>query len=97
MKTKSTHAQVASLIKKELKDKFPGHVFRVCSRVFAGGDSVEVTYNPPLKRADLLPILDKYQYGNFNPMNDSYESKQDRPAWPQVKYVLAQKEWKNDQ
>lgn len=89
---KSTHAQAASAIRAELKIVFPDIKFSVRSESFAGGNSVEVSYQdgPPVKEVE--KFVDKYQYGHFNGMEDLYEHTNDRNDIPQVKYTRVQRE-----
>jgi hypothetical protein len=86
MTSTSEQARAAAAIRKELKAKFPETKFRVQSSAFAGGTSVSVEYHgidPKL----LEPILRKYEYGSFNPMDDSYSHDNRNPDLPQAKYV----------
>lgn len=84
---KSTHAQAAAQIRKELKKH--GIKATVRSESFSMGNAVRVSLT------DVLPAtLDKvrefagqYQYGHFNGMEDIYEYSNDRNDLPQVKYV----------
>lgn len=74
---KTEAAQVASIIKNELKAKFPGTKFSVKSETYSGGDSVNVYYamtdETSPKRATIEAIVNKYQAGHFNGMEDIYE------------------------
>lgn len=89
---KTEAAQVATLIKAELKAKFPKYAFSVKSSTFAGGDSVDVNYiatigGPRLKEVET--IADKYQAGHFDGMTDSYEYT-NKTQGPTVKWVHVQ-------
>lgn len=66
----STHAHVASLIKKELQARYPLVEWRVKSAIFAGGDSVDVNYTDGPTSHDVQSICDKYVNSNFDAMTD---------------------------
>jgi hypothetical protein len=89
----STAAHGAKNLRIELKRAFPGVKFSVRSSVYSGGDSIDVSWadGPPLEA--VKAISDKYQEGDFDGMNDIYESR--RAAWPEVfggaKYVMEQR------
>lgn len=87
----STQAETAKMIRKELKQAFPLTRFSVKSDSFAGGNSVDVSWdNGPVTDA-VRSIVDKYQYGHFNAMEDIYEHTNSRKDLPQVKYVQVQR------
>lgn len=71
---KYNHVLAAKNIRVELKEAFPGHKFSVKSKSFSMGDSVDVRWvdGPTTKEVD--GIIDKYQHGHFNGMEDIYES-----------------------
>jgi hypothetical protein len=86
-----THAEAAKMMRQELKKAFPLVKFSVRSSTFAGGDSVDVQWdNGPVTEA-VRSIVDKYQYGHFNGMEDIYEHTNSRNDIPQVKYVQVQR------
>lgn len=66
----STHAHVASLIKKELQTRYPLTLWRVKSAIFAGGDSVDVNYTDGPTSHDVQAILNKYENSSFDAMTD---------------------------
>lgn len=87
-KQKSTAAQAAALIRKELKEQFKGLQFSVKSDPFANGDSVRIEakdINPTVAKI-ITKIVNKYQYGAYNSQNDIYENNNENNL-PQVKYV----------
>ena len=92
MKQKSIQALAAAAIRKELKTAFPKTVFRVTSRSFAGGDSVDISWVDGPVLDNVRKITDKYQYGRFDGMIDMYECTNSRTDIPQVKYVMPQRE-----
>jgi hypothetical protein len=88
-KTLTEAAQAAKAIKQELKKTFPGIKFSVRSDNFSMGDSVHIgwTDGPTVKQVDT--VVDKYQYGHFNGMEDIYENSNNRNDLPQAKFVMA--------
>lgn len=87
MKTKSTSAQAAAMIRKELKALLPGTNFSVTS----GGYSkvnVRCLDLPPFIVKKIKTILAKYEYGHFDGMTDCYEVSNSNPDLPQVKFVF---------
>lgn len=79
MKTES--AQVAALIRAELKKEFPGVKFQVHSKTYSGGDSVTVRYElteTTPTPAQVEKIAFKYQAGHFDGMTDMYEYNSER-------------------
>lgn len=64
----STHAHVASLIKKELQTRYPLIQWHVKSSIFSGGDSVDVSYTDGPTSHDVQSICDKYVNSSFDAM-----------------------------
>jgi hypothetical protein len=93
MKTKSEQALCAAAIRAELKKQFPNSKFKVTSDAYAGGTSVWVLYQDGFNAGLLSEILNKYQYGHFDGERDIYEYSNKNETLPQVKFVLAQKEY----
>lgn len=85
---KTTAAQTAKAIKQELKQLFPTVKFSVKSSTYSGGSSVDVDWEDGPTITQVLFVLDKYEYGKFNSMEDMYESNNRREDIPQVKYVM---------
>lgn len=69
----SSQALAAKNIRKELKAAFPGTKFSVRSESFAGGNAVDVSWTDGPTSSQVDKIIGKYQYGNFNGMEDIYE------------------------
>lgn len=84
---KSTAANTAAAIRKELKDKFPQIKFTVTSDNFANGNSVRIGWIDGPSSAMVEEITGKYQYGHFDGMTDMYENTNSREDIPQAKYV----------
>jgi len=93
---KSTQAQVAAIIRKELKRNSIQAVVK--SRSFSMGDAVDVTiYNqPPHVVKAIDEFCSKYQYGHFNGMEDIYESSNIDDSIPQTKYLHVTNKIEND-
>lgn len=85
-------ALCAASIRTELKNNFPTYKFSVTSDNFSGGDSVHISWKdgPTTKQVD--SIVNKYQYGHFNGMEDIYEYSNNIEGLPQTKYVSTSRE-----
>jgi len=84
-------AAAAKAIRKDLKQAFPDTKFKVTSCSFSMGDAVDVrwTNGPTVEEVDR--ITQKYQYGRFDGMTDSYSMNNTREDIPQAKYVQCQR------
>ena len=92
MKELSTHARAAKMMKQELKKAFPSIKFSIRSASFSGWNSVHVEWlDGPIYDA-VNAIVDKYQEGHFDGMQDMYEISNRRHDIPQVKYVQVRRE-----
>jgi glyceraldehyde-3-phosphate dehydrogenase/erythrose-4-phosphate dehydrogenase len=80
-------AKAAKLIREELKKAFPGMKFSVTSDNFSMGDAVRISYQDGPKSDKVEAIVKKYQYGNFNGMEDIYEISNSIEGLFQVKFV----------
>jgi len=88
MRGEHTGASIcAKAIKSELKKVFPETKFSVISSVFSGGDSVHVEYEDGPRQADVEKIIDKYQDGYFDGMQDLYVYNNHEDGLPRAKYV----------
>lgn len=92
MKTLSPHAHAAKLIKQDLKKAFPDIKFRVVSKAYSMGNAVSAYWIDGPESKEVRLIIDKYQYGYFNGMEDIYENTNSRDDIPQVKYVTVTRE-----
>lgn len=79
----------AQAIRQELKTAFPQIKFRVTSKSYSGGDSVDIDWTDGVTTKEVEAITNKYQYGNFNGMEDIYEYSNSRNDIPQAKYIFA--------
>lgn len=96
MTTISTHSKAAKLIRAELKTNFPKIKFRVSSRSYAGGNSIDINWDNGILTEHVKKIVNKYQYGHFDGMYDLYEMSNCREDIPQVKYVFCNRNITND-
>src|SRR6185369_17173636 len=90
-KTMTEHAQVAKLIRADLKKAFPGVKFSVRSECFSMGDAVRVSWVDGPAVAAVEAVADKYQAGDFDGSTDSYSYRSERTA-VSVKYVTTHRE-----
>ena len=95
MKTQTQAAQVASTIRKELKEKFPSIVFKVHSKNFAGGDDVTIHYDNACPSEDIEKIVNKYAGGSFDGMTDMYNYDYNK-NYPTAKYVFVERHISED-
>lgn len=87
-------AQTSSLIKKELSKKFPGTKFSVTKR--AGGNSITVSWTNGPRTASVKEIVDKYEMGHFDGMQDLYINSNRNSNIPQVKFVFTDRSMSKD-
>lgn len=97
-KPKSSYAQVASLIKKDLASK--GMKATATSHSYSGGNSVDVKvsgwYSPKIQ-SKIQEEYSKYQEGHVNPYEDYYEYSNVREDIPQTKYLFVDFEGPNEE
>ena len=90
-KFKTEAAYVGSIIKNELKAKFPGVLFSVKSQTYAGGDSINIRFTGTKETIgiykDVKAITYKYQQGHFDGMTDMYVN-DNTTKGPTVKYLF---------
>lgn len=89
MKTQSTHAQAAKLVRQDLKKAFPSVKFSVKSRSYAGGNSIDIQWTNGPTHDNVVKVVGKYEQGTFDAMTDYYNYDNIRNDIPQVKYLLA--------
>jgi len=92
-KTLSSAAQAAQLIREELKRAYPTVKFSVKSSNYSGGNSVDVNWDLGPTTRQIDAIIDKYQYGDFDGMTDSYNYRpgKERTA-ASAKFVFANRD-----
>lgn len=83
-------AQVAKVIKQELKKHWPTVKFSAKSEYYAGGNSVHVSWNYGPTSRQVAQIIDKYQHGHFDGMTDMYEYRATTTP-VSAKYVFGQR------
>lgn len=88
----STHAKCAKEMRKELNEAYPLVKFSIRSSSFAGGTSVDISWEGGPEIKEIYKIVDKYRYGVFDLWTDCYEFNNTKKDIPQVKYVLCQRE-----
>ncbi len=89
MKHTSNHAQVAKLIRAELKKN--GIKATVRSKSYSGGSSVTVNVQQDVMPATLKEIeafCGQFEQGHFDGMTDCYEYSNRRTDIPQIKFVF---------
>lgn len=74
--------QAAANIRAELKKAFPGIKFSVRSKLFSGGDSIDVNWTDGPLISQVEAIAGRYSAGSFDGMQDLYEYS--RSAWTTV-------------
>ncbi len=68
----SNQAQVAKLLRKELKEKYPVIKFNIRSKSFSGGNDVNIDYTNGVPADEVRKICHKYEAGSFDGMTDMY-------------------------
>ena len=90
-------AQASKSIKKMLAGKYQNIKFKVTSKNYAGGNSVDISWNLGPVDEDIEKLVSKYQYGHFDGMIDCYEYSNTRNDIPQSKFVFAQREYRSEE
>ena len=89
-KSGSSRAVGAKNLRKELSSTFPGVSFKVTSKSYSGGCSISVSWTDGPTSEQVKPIANRYEYGSFDGMTDSYDYNREN-IWPDVfggaKYV----------
>lgn len=83
----SNQAQVAKLLRKELKEKFPEINFNVQSKSFSGGNDVNIDYINGVPADEIRKICHKYEARSFDGMTDMYNYDYDKTG-PTAKYIF---------
>lgn len=87
----------AKNIRKEIKKAFSGFKFRVNSKKYSGGSSINVYYSENFESVDeLKSIIGKYEQGWFDGMTDCYNYNMSlfNSLFGSTKFVFVEKEWK---
>lgn len=64
-------AETAKLLRKALRDAFPGQKFSVRSDTYSMGASIHVSYVGEWDEAAVHVVTDRYEGGSFDGMTDS--------------------------
>ena len=83
--------EAAKAIRKELKNKFPGTKFSVTSQSYSMGNSVRISYENGPTSSSVNELVDKYQDGDFDGMEDLYNYRSNPDNLPRAKYVIVQR------
>lgn len=87
-------AQVSKMIRKMLSEKYENIKFKVTSKNYAGGNSVDISWNLGPVDTEIEKLVNKYQMGHFDGMVDMYEYSNSRSDIPQTKFVFTQREYR---
>ncbi len=90
-------AQAAKQIRQILKKAYPTIKFSVRSRNFSMGDAVDISWKLGPVTDEIDTLVRKFQYGDFNGMEDIYECTNSRDDIPQAKYIHCQREYKTQE
>lgn len=88
-------ALAAKMVRQELKQKFKGIKFKVTSENYSMGSSLNISWIDGPTEKEVDTIVQKYQYGSVNPMEDTYDMDNVKD-FPQAKYVFTRREYSND-
>ncbi len=95
--TKSHYALAAANIRRELKYNFPKTRFSVKSSSYSGGSSIKVYWVDGENSKLIDSIIDKYQYGHFDGMIDSYENtKNFNSEFGEAKYIFSNRNYSHN-
>lgn len=90
-------AQASKSIKKMLSEKYPNIKFKVTSKNYAGGNSVDISWNLGVVDSEIEKLVSEYEYGHFDGMTDMYEFSNVKNDFPQAKFVFAQRNYRSEQ
>jgi len=84
----NTQPTAAQMLRKDLKEAFPGQKFSVTSDY----NSIRVKYTDGVSSDKVEKLTGKYEMGHFNGSEDIYEYSNVNKDIPQVKYVFVERE-----
>jgi hypothetical protein len=90
-------ALCAGQIKKLLKEKYPTIKFSVRSKNFSMGNDVTVHWNFGPIEKEIDQLINGFQDGDFDGMNDLYTYRGHKDNIPRAKYVFATREYKTQE
>lgn len=96
MKYVTQAAKTAKAIRQELKSLFPSIKFQIRSETYSGGNSVNIGYTDGVCQKTIESVVNKYQQGKFNSMEDIYEITNRDESIPQVKYIFVDRKMSNE-
>lgn len=88
----SIHAQTAREIRKILKKEFSKTKFSVISESFSMGNAVRVSWVDGPTKKQIEELIECFQEGSFDGMQDMYVYNNSNPKIPQVKYISTHRE-----
>jgi hypothetical protein len=88
----SPHAAAAKMIRQDLKKHFPATKFRVTTKSYSGGDHVRIRWTDGPTDKQVSSLVNRYEYGHFDGMQDLYEYSNRRDDIPQTKYLFTERE-----
>lgn len=91
MKKLSIVTQATKSIKTELKTIYPKTKFSLSTHVYANGTSIRVKWTDGATYEEIQNLIKKYQYGEYDPLEDCYRYTNTNDNLPQVKYVTAER------
>lgn len=91
-KTMSPWAEVAKLLRIELKAAFPETKFRIKSESYSMGNSVNIYWTDGPTRDQVREFAAKYEAGHFDGMTDCYNYNREDNGLPHTKYVMCNRE-----
>lgn len=83
--------QAAKLIRKELKENFPGIKFSVRSHIYPGGNSVRIRWLGGPNEKSVEKLTEKYKLGGFHSRDDSYRIYPNKDNLPKAKFIFTDK------
>jgi hypothetical protein len=90
--TYTSPSDVAKLVRKELKQAFPGVKFSV--RTTSSG-AINISYVDGPTFSDVSEIANKYEWGSFDGMQDMYVADENKSG-PSVQYVFVTRDYSDE-
>ena len=70
--------ETAKIVRRTLRSEFPGIKFSVRSRKYAGGSSIDISYNDiNLNSREVEEVMNRFRGADFDGMTDSYNYRDD--------------------
>ena len=85
---KTTAAEAAKLLRKDLKAAFPSFKFRVLCKTYSMSSHIRIECPDRADKCKVQEIADKYRLGHFDGMTDSYIYSNRNDKLPQVKFIF---------